>query len=172
MSQNLQQLIEQLASSGAISPELLQQIQAAMDDPSKLDEVLAALKTLGADQMGSGPPLNIEDFYRDGGKSFTLHWSIGVNLPMPFPQLDRKTQFFVLFQEWTRREMGGTMALHSGRTAEAKEIFYECLERARQIEVAELVARSYEDLGKIADRLGDRAAGREYSRKAAQVRAT
>src|ERR1700730_13676946 len=108
MSQNLQQLIEQLASSGAISPELLQQIQAAMATPAQLDEVLAARKTLGADQMGSGPPLNIEDFYRDGGKSFTLHWSIGVNLPMPFPQLDRKTQFFVLFQEWTRREMEGT----------------------------------------------------------------
>src|SRR5215813_3362616 len=114
MSQNqeLRQLIEQLASSGTLSPELLQKIQAAMADESKLDELLNILKGMGADQMG--PPLNIGDYYRESNKSYTLRWPLGVNLPMPFAQLDRKTQFFVLFQEWTRREMEGMMALNGG----------------------------------------------------------
>jgi hypothetical protein len=171
MTQNLQQLIEQLASSGTMSPELLQQVQAAMDDPAKLDEVLSVLKEMGADQMGSGPPLNIEDYYREGSELYTLRWPIGVNLPLPFAQLDRKTQFFVLFQEWTRREMEGAMAMNSGQTVEANNIFNESLQRAQQIEVGELVARSYDDLARVADMLGDRAAGRDYSRRAAQARA-
>ena len=55
MAQDLQQLIEQLASSGTTSPELLQRIQAAMNDESKLDEVLSVLKEMGADQMGAVP---------------------------------------------------------------------------------------------------------------------
>jgi hypothetical protein len=171
MAQDLQQLIEQLISSGAMSPELTQKISAAMNDESKLDEILSALKEMGADQMGSGPPLNIEDYYREGPKPYVLRWPIGVNLPMPFAQLDRKTQFFVLFQEWTRREMEGMMAMNGGQIDQAKKIFDECLQRAHQIEVGELVARSYEDLAKIADRLGDRAAGRDYSEKATQARA-
>jgi hypothetical protein len=171
MSQTLQELIEQLASSGTMPPELLQQVKAAMNDPSKLDEVLSVLKEMGADQMGSGPSLNIADFYRDGSEPFSLHWTLGVNLPLPFPQLDRKTQFFVLFQEWSRREMEGMMTLNGGRLEEAKQIFDECLQRAHQIEVGELVARSYEDLGRVADRLGDRAASRGYSQKAAEARA-
>lgn len=170
MSQTLQQLIEQLASSGSMPPELLQHVQAAMHDPSKLDEVLSVLKEMGADQMGSGPPLNIEEYYRDGSEPYILRWPIGVNLPMPFAQLDRKTQFFVLFQEWMRREMEGAMAMNSGQTEEANNIFKECLERARQIEVGELVARSYDGLSRVADMLGDRAAGRDYSRSAAQAR--
>src|ERR1051326_6602871 len=141
MSQNLQQLIDQLANSGTMSPELLARVQAAMNDPSQLDEIISVLREMGADQIGSGPPLNIQDFYREGSESFTLRWPIGVSLPLPFAQLDRKTQFFVLFQEWTRREMEGSMALNAGQLDEAKKIFSECLERAQQIEVGELVAR-------------------------------
>ena len=171
MAQDLQQLIEQLISSGAMSPELTQKIQAAMNDESKLDEILEALEEMGADQMGSGPPLNIADYYREGSKPYVLRWPMGVNLPMPFAQLDRKTQFFVLFQEWTRREMEGMMALNGGQIEQAKKTFDECLQRAREIEVPELVARSYEDLAKVADRQGDRTAGRDYSQKAAQARA-
>jgi len=172
MSQNqdLRQLIEQLASSGTMSPELVQKIQAAMNDESKLDEVLEVLKGMQADQMGSGQPLNISDYYREGTGRYTLRWPLAANLPMPFTQLDRKTQFFVLFQEWTRREMEGMMALNGGQIEQAKNVFNECLERARDIDVAELVARSYENLARVADRLGQRNEGRDYSRKAAKAR--
>jgi len=172
MSQNqdLTQLIEQLISSGTMSPELVQKIQAAMNDESKLDEVLAVLKGMGADQLGSGPPLNIPDYYREGTTLYTSRWPIATHLPIPFAKLDRKTQFFVLFQEWTRREMEGMMALNGGQIEEAKNIFNECLERAREIEVGELVARSYENLARVADKLGERNAGRDYSRKAAKAR--
>jgi len=171
MNQDLEKLIEELIKEGQVPPELLQQIQEAMNDPSKLDEVLSVLKGLGADQMGSGPPLDIAAYYREGKKPYALRWKLGAPLPMPFEQLDRKTQFFVLFQEWTRREMEGMMALQSGRVDDAGEIFRECLKRAQQIDVGELVARTYDDLAKIADRLGDRTAGRDYSRKAAEARA-
>lgn len=170
MNQTLQQLIDQLASSGTMSPELLAQVQAAMNDPSKLDEIIGVLKEMGADQVGSGPPLNIEDFYCEGPEPFILRWPLAVSLPLPFSQLDRKTQFFVLFQEWTRREMEGTMALNAGQMDKSRNTFQECLERAQQIQVGELVARSYEDLARIADKLGDRAAARDYSQKAARAR--
>jgi hypothetical protein len=170
MTPNFEELIEQLVNSGQMSPELLGQVQAAMNDPAKLDEVLAALTAMGADQVGSGPALNIEDFYRDGPVTYEARWPIAASLPIQFSQLDRKTKFFVLFQEWTRREMEGMMALNGGNLEEARATFSECLERARQIDVEELMARSYEGMGKVADRLGDRAAGRECSQKAAQAR--
>jgi hypothetical protein len=167
---DMEELIKQLAASGTMSAELLRQVQEAMADPTKLDEVLAALTSLGANEIGNGPPLIIADFYREDTKPYKSRWPIAASLPMPFSQLDRKTQFFVLFQEWTRREMEGAMMLNSGELAEATSTFDECLERAQQIEVGELIARSYEDLGKVADKAGDRAAGRDYSQKAAHAR--
>jgi hypothetical protein len=170
MSTDLKNLLEQLTASGALSPEHERLIRAAMNDPSRLDEALQALADAGADKMGSGPPLNIEDFYREGAEPFKLQWPIGVSLPMAFAQLDRKTQFFVLFQEWTRRELEGLSALNGGLLQEAAEVFDECLQRAQQIEVGELVARSYENLAKVAENLGKREACRDYSLKAVQAR--
>jgi len=169
MAQTLEDLIRQLAESGTMSPELLSQVQQAMNDPSRLDEILKVLRDLGADQMGS-PTLNIADFYQEGTKPYHSRWPIAADLPIPFSQLDRKTQFFVLFQEWTRREMEGSMALNAGQTQEATNIFKECLARAQEIEVAELVARSYEGLCRVSERLGDRTAARSYSQKAVQAR--
>jgi hypothetical protein len=63
------------------------------------------------------------------------------------------------------------MALNGGQVDQAKKIFNECLQRANEIEVGELVARTYEDLAKVADRQGDRVAGRDFSQRAAQARA-
>jgi len=170
MSPTLEELLEQFASSGNMPPELLGRIQEAMNDPSKIDEVLEALKGMGADQL-MAPPLNMADFYREGTKPYRLLWPIATPLPMSFEQLDRKTQFFVLFQEWSRREMEGAMALNAGQIEEAKLIFGECLQRARQIEVGELIARTYEDMKRIAERTGDRDAARQFSQSAAQARA-
>jgi hypothetical protein len=168
---NLQDLIEQLSSSTPLPPAVLHQIQQAMDDPSKLDELLKVLADLGARDMGSGPPLNIDDYYQPGVEPFDLRWSLTANLPLPFEQLDHKTQFYVLFQEWTRREMEGLFALDGGNLPESMTIFKECLQRALQLEVAELIARSYENMAKVADHAGKRAEGRRYARKAAAARA-
>jgi hypothetical protein len=90
---------------------------------------------------------------------------------MPFATLDPKTQFYVLFQEWTMRELDGMMALNSGDTAGAEEVFRECVERSRQLEVPELEARSYEGLMRAAQKRGDRTAELKWLTLASQTRA-
>ena len=164
------QVLRELVDSGVLTPSQLRIVQAAMNDPSKLDEALKVLSDLGADQLAGGP-LNIQDFYREGTKAFRLRWPLGIALPMDFSQLDPKTQFFVLFQEWTRRELEGMSALDAGYLEEAEQTFDECLKRAQQLDVGELAARSYEGLARVADKLGKRDAARNFSRKAVKARA-
>ena len=77
------------------------------------NEMMAMLKSMGASD-GGDKTLNIEDYYQPGEALFELQWPLGVTLPMAFDQLDRKTQFSVLFQEWTRRAMEGDYALQQG----------------------------------------------------------
>jgi len=168
----LDRLLDDLIKTGKFSPDLAARVQAAMADPARLDEVLTELKTLGADQIGDGPPLEIGDYYRDGSRNYELRWELPshLRLPISFSDLDRKTQFFVLFQEWSRREMEGMIALNEGRIAEAEAIFDECLARADQIEVDELRARTYEDLRRVAQRRGDLAAERALTEKVKTAR--
>ena len=171
MSPSVQQMLEALLSSGKMSPDLKAAVTAAMSDPAKLDELLSEMKALGADQIGSGPPLDIAQFYVEGTERYALRWPLPPNLlPIPFEELDRKTQFFVLFQEWTRRELDGMMLLNDGNATGAQEVFEECLERARQIDVAELEARSYEGMMRVAQRTGDRQAEAEWLRAAGSAR--
>ena len=68
----------------------------------------------------------------------------------------------MLFGEWSRRELEGSQALAAGELALAETIFQECLQRADQLQVAELRARSYEGLMRLAQRQGDRAAERRW----------
>ena len=114
---------------------------------------MANLMELGG-MTGASPPLDIADFYREGEEKFVLEWPLHPSLPIPldFDELDRKTQFFVLFGEWTRREFEGMSALNRGDVEGAAEIFEECLDRAQAIDVSELVARSYEGLMRVAEK--------------------
>ena len=132
------------------------------------------LKGIGADQAGSGPPLNIADYYKPGPGQYVLGWQLGLNspLPLPFDQLDRKTQFFVLFQEWTRRELEGMTLLNSGDVDGAESVFKECLERAQQLDVRELEARCYEGFMRVAQRRGSRSDELAWLHKAAAARET
>jgi len=166
----VQAALEKLLDTGAITRDQVAMIMQAAEDPAVLDQILAQLKAGGADQAGPSPPLNIEDYYQEGDQQFELLWPLRVSLPCSFEQLDRKTRFFVLFQEWSRRELEGVSMLNAGQTGEAAAVFEECLARARQLNVNELVARSYEDLMRVADRNGDAKAARIYSKAAMEAR--
>lgn len=151
------------------NPDLLIEL---MNHPDQLDELSSQLELMGADEVGSGPPLEINDYYQDGPDKYQLHWPLDPSLPLPVPfdQLDRKTQFFILFSEWTRSEMQGMALLNSGRVEDAERTFQECLARADQIDVAELRARSYEGLLRVAQKRGDRQAQQTWLQKARQAR--
>ena len=170
MDPSMQKMLEQLLTSADVPAEVRGAVAAAINDPAKLDEALAQLKALGADQMGSGAPMDIGEYYKPGSARYAQRWPIAAPLPVRFEGLDRKTQFFVLFQEWTRRELEGMMLLNSGDVTGAKAVFHECLERAKQIEVPELEARSYEGFMRVAQRQGDRNAEGMWLRKAAEAR--
>lgn len=162
--------LEKLLDSGVIAREQVAMIMEAAKDPAALNQILAQLKAGEADQ-GPSPPMNIADYYQEGSDPLESQWPLRVSLPIPFEQLDRKTRFFVLFQEWTRRELEGMTALNAGQADEATTVFEECLARARQLNVNELVARSYEGLMRTADKNGDPKAARSYSQSAMAARA-
>jgi len=171
-AEQVQAALQELLESGAISTYQVSAImQAVTNDPALLDQFIGQLKSAGADQAGPSPPLNVEDYYRDGDGTFELRWPLQTALPMSFDMLDRKTRFFVLFQEWTRRELQGLTMLNAGQTEEAAAVFEECLARARQLSVNELIARSYENLMRVADKTGDPKAARKYSEAAVEARA-
>lgn len=158
MQKQFKALLEQMIASGQANPELLEMIDKAMADPTQAEALLGQLSAL---TEGLEAPLDIEDFYveRDGSK-FELRWELSAGNPfvgfgVSFDSLDRKSQFFVLFAEWQRRETEGLLALNGGNLADAETVFKECLERADQIDVNELRARSYENLMRVAERRGD-----------------
>jgi hypothetical protein len=172
MSHDFKQRLEELRRSGRVDSEMMDVINESFGDPNEMKRLYEILKDFGGAELEE--PLNIEDFYHErDGALFGLRWPISPINPAAamFDQLDRKTQFFVLFTEWQRRETEGMMALTSGRLDDAERIFDECLARAQQIEVGELIARSYEGLMRLAQRRSDREAERRWSQKALEARA-
>ena len=155
-----------------VDPGLIQELMALPPNYPGLDRIIAKLTAAVGDQPAS-PPLNIEDFYRPGVEPYTLRWPLAPStlafLPMPFEALDHKTQFYVLFQEWTRVENEGVMARTAGDLGRARTLFKECLARAKQLHVRELKARSHENLASVYEMAGDQQAARaEYQSAMAQ----
>jgi hypothetical protein len=147
-------------------PGLIDEIIALSPDYPGLASILAKLNAFVGDQAAT-PTLDVEDFYRPGVTPYALHWPLApptlAVLPMGFEALDHKTQFYVLFQEWTRRELEANQALNVGDLTTAQAVFEECLARAEQLDVAELRARSHEGLATVYDKVNDRnAARREF----------
>ena len=101
-----------------------------------------------------------------------MRWPLSPTLPLPVPfdQLDEATQFHVLFGEWTRREMEASQALYTGDPDGAESIFQECVERAKQLDVSELKARSFEGFMRVAQKRGDREAERKWIKAATEAR--
>lgn len=168
-------------ATGNFGPELQNGIMAVINDqnhqmflmnnPDIMEELGAYLNELGAFDTGR-PQLNIGDYYRDGDGKYNLRWEISpsISLPISFEDLDRETQFYVLFNEWSRREAQGSSARNSGQIDEAEEIFQECLERAKQIDVPELEARSYEGLMTVAQKRGNRKDEKKWLKSAQEAR--
>ena len=149
-----------------LDPALIQELMALPPDYPGLDRILAKLTAAGGNQPAC-PPLNIADFYRPGEGRYTLRWPLAPStlamLSVPFEALDRKTQFYVLFQEWTSVELEAMMARDGGDRERARTLFEESLARAEQLDVPELKARSHENLASIYEMAGDRQAARaEY----------
>jgi tetratricopeptide (TPR) repeat protein len=149
-----------------VDPGLIQELMALPPDYPGLDRIIAKLTAGGSDQPAS-PPLNIDDFYRPGQERYTLRWPLAPStlafLSMPFEALDHKSQFYVLFQEWSRVELEATLARNGGDIKRARTLFEECLARAGQLDVPELKARSHENLASVYEMAGDRQAARaEY----------
>jgi hypothetical protein len=169
----IERLLLEFAETGELSPDLYDKL-LQINDPDQLDRVNELFMEQGAHDISSAPPLNIVDYYKDGPGLFTLRWPLnsGVNLPLPFEQLDRETQFYVLFTEWTRRETEGMMALNQGQLDQAEAIFQECADRARQLGVDELLARSFEGLIRVAQKRYDPQAEKYWIQQALQARAS
>jgi hypothetical protein len=155
-------MIDNLVQTGHLDPALLQRL-GELNDEATIDIVTAKLQAAGAHE-GASPPLNSADYYRPGTEKYRLKWLLppAISLPVPFDQLDRPTQFHVLFSEWSRRVTEGYQLLYAGETTAAQTVFAECLQRAEQIDVAELKARSYEGSMKAAQKFGDPQATRRW----------
>jgi hypothetical protein len=166
----LEHKLEDLVQTGKLDSTLIQELMS-LNDESAIDRIIAKLKDWGADE-GTSSTLNIADYYRPGMAKYQLMWPLSptLTLPVSFDQLDRETQFYVLFNEWSRRELEGHQALHAGDTHGAQAIFQECLARAEQLEVAELKARSYEGFVRVAQKLNDRQAERQWLDAALAIR--
>jgi hypothetical protein len=176
---DLEGRLDEILASGELTADRLGEIMALApeimalppDHPGRAG-ILAKLSAVVGDQAPA-PPMDIGDFYRPGTTPYALQWPLAPQtlavMPMPFEALDRKTQFYVLFQEWTRRELEANMARDGGDPASALPIFEECLARAEQLDVAELSARSHEGLASVYEMLEDRqAARREFKAAMAQ----
>jgi hypothetical protein len=113
----------------------------------------------------------VDDFYEERPGRFELRWPLRASDPRPlaFEDLDRRTQFSILFAEWRVRQVEAQAALARGEVSEAEAIFGECLERADQLEVDELVVWACEGLLQVAEKRGDLDARRAWLAKAMRV---
>ena len=172
--EDLEQRLDRMLGSQELDPGLIEELMALPPNYPGLDRILAKLSAIVGDQPAS-PPLDIDAFYRPGAVPFTLRWPLApptlAVLPMGFEALDHKTQFYVLFQEWTRRELEANTARNGGDLATAQAIFEECLARAEQLDVAELKARSHEGLAGVYEMVNDRDAARREFQAAMTERA-
>lgn len=117
--------------------------------------------------------LQAEDHYLASDlQPLLLLWPLSSAAPVtvPFHELDHKTQFCVLFDEWQRREREAKLAILANHVLEAEETFQECLARARQLGVGELEARAFDGLQQVAMALGDPAAASEWASRARLAR--
>jgi hypothetical protein len=162
-------LLDRLAQ-GDQSPEIIAELRRLGGDPAQLNHILEEMKARGMLDQADTNVMRPEDYYVDKPGKFELQWPLQQDLGIPFEALDRKTQFLVLFTEWTQRELDGIQTRDSGDLPGAEAVFRECLERAQQLDVDELVARSYEELMRVAEQGGDTEGAARWSDQAQAIR--
>jgi hypothetical protein len=164
---NDEMIVQEIVDEMIKSPGTFDKNKLGRLTETQADKVIKKLTELGAGQ--GHKTLDIASYYREGTEKYKLQWQSKWN-NMGFDHLDRKTQFFVLFSEWSERELDGMQILDSGKLDEAMKVFEECLARAEQLNVGDLKAKSYEDMMRIAKIKGDRQAELKWLNKAAQAR--
>src|SRR5262245_14742749 len=113
-SDEVSELLERLAHGDA-SLEVIERLKNAARDPAQRERLVSGMLALGLGEIAGEPLRPIGDYYIEKPGSFELRWPLPAGLiPFPFGSLDRKTQFIVLFQEWTRRELDGNQVLAAG----------------------------------------------------------
>jgi hypothetical protein len=150
-------------------PEQCSSDVLALIAQGEADGITAMFHSMGGAE-GGDKVLNIKDHYRPGVTLYQLRWPLTIKLPIPFDELDRPTQFSVLWGEWSAREVAGGAALLRGDKDAAQAAFGECLARAEQLEVPELIARSHEGLARLADKHNQRAEQRQHLKAAVSAR--
>jgi hypothetical protein len=154
----LEERLERMLESKEYDQALVDEIMSLPPGDPRVDRVLAKLGEFGLSDAPA-PAMDIGAHYRPGEGLYELRWPLSqmtlLALPFPFEALDRKTQFFVLFQEWTRRELDATSAEGAGEHGTALAIFEECLARAEQLDVSDLKVRSYRGLASVATKMRD-----------------
>jgi hypothetical protein len=154
-------MLEDVTRTGKL-PEGLMEALSEVQDPAVLERLVGKLKALGGEAAGDRPLDDIADYYRQGTQPYELLWPLAQKLPMPFDELDRATQFHVLFGECRRRLTEAASLRNGGRLEQADAAYNECLQRADQLEVPILKSDAYQGLLSVAQMRGDRAAAKRY----------
>jgi hypothetical protein len=138
--------------------------QAGVEDAGEPSDAPTALVLRElADDFGVRPPPDPEALYRpDRGPLELLFPLPGDLAALPWSPLGHRDRFFVLVAAWALRETDGIQLLRSGDFGQASDVFQECVARAKQIQSAELIARSYEDLAEQALASGNEAAAKVW----------
>jgi len=153
-------LLDRFVQTGQMPDGLMDALKRA--DPATIERVTEKLTALGADQLGDRPLDNIADYYVEAEERYALLWPLGQDLPLPFDELDRKTQFHVLFAECRRVIMEASNQRNAGQLVEAAAGFREVLERADQIDVPILKCDAYQGLMTVEEKLGQRERAAHY----------
>jgi hypothetical protein len=130
-------------------------------------ELEPAMLSEFADALGVRRPVSPEDLYREGSDPLELVYPLPEGLAaLPWGSLNRRNRFFVLVAAWAAREADGIQLLKSGQLEQAREVFLECLVRARHMQSPELAVRSCEDLGELSVVAGDEAGAQKWRAEA------
>jgi CHAT domain-containing protein len=152
---------------------LLQELNEWMQDRDIRDRLYKEMISLGGQDIGISKPLQWKEYHVEGSKEFEQIYPLSPrqqdllkDYDVTFNELDQQTQFCVLFSDWVYYELQGNLALASNRLEEAKILFEDCLNRAVQVAINILKARSITGLLGIAEKHGDRSAQRKYIEEA------